>query len=322
MRKVGYAVILSLVMLSTIVSYAYSTFGDLVTTAWPLNNPLEDGEFPIIVGNVKDQGGNPVSGVQVKISFATETITSTTNNVGSFYIELKTPAQPGDYTVNVISTKEGYGMNVISTSYFVNGIPPTIPEFDLTAINQFPSLIEEGLTKNPLSQIILQHMEKVKKQQEEAEKKQLEIENRKNFIDEQRQTSQNVLKEDLLSFEKEFEFNTPRLAFDRFVQSIDETVQVIFWGQFNLTEKQHIEAHAAKQTAIENGETSVNAMKIFQRKAAITKNEIVDYNSELNIKYGFADESSQSYFDNDGKLRWGKDSAENKTIFWYLNPDG
>ncbi|MGI0064172.1 MAG: carboxypeptidase-like regulatory domain-containing protein [Nitrosopumilaceae archaeon] len=322
MRKVGYTVILSLVMLSTIVSYAYSTFGDLVTTAWPLNNPLEDGEFPIIVGNVKDQGGNPVSGVQVKISFATETITSTTNNVGSFYIELKTPAQPGDYTVNVISTKEGYGMNVISTSYFVNGIPPTIPGFDLTTINQFPLLIEEGLTKNPLSQIILQHMEKVKKQQDEAEKKQLEIENRKNFLDEQRQISQNVLKEDLLSFEKESEFNTPRLAFDRFVQSVDETVQVIFWGQFNLTEKQHNEAYAAKQTAIENGETSVNAMKIFQRKAAITKNEIVDYNSELNIKYGFADESSQSYFDNDGKLRWGKNSAENKTVFWYLNPDG
>ncbi|MGI0077447.1 MAG: hypothetical protein ACREAU_08610, partial [Nitrosopumilaceae archaeon] len=96
----------------------------------------------------------------------------------------------------------------------------------------------------------------------------------------------------------------------------------IFWGQFNLTEKQHNEAYAAKQTAIENGETSVNAMKIFQRKAAITKNEIVDYNSELNIKYGFADESSQSYFDNDGKLRWGKNSAENKTVFWYLNPDG
>jgi hypothetical protein len=63
-------------------------------------------------------------------------------------------------------------------------------------------------------------------------------------------------------------------------------------------------------------------MKIFQRKAAITKNEIVDYNSKLNVKYGFADESSQSYFDSDGKLRWGKDSTENKTIFWYLNHDG
>ena len=53
-------------MLSTVVSYASSTFGDLVTTAWPLNNPLEDGEFPIIVGNVKDKGGNPVPDVQVK----------------------------------------------------------------------------------------------------------------------------------------------------------------------------------------------------------------------------------------------------------------
>ena len=321
MRKVGYAVILSLVMFSTIL-YAYSSFGNLVTTAWPLNNPIEDGEFPIIVGNVKDQEGNPVSGVHVKISFATETITSTTNNVGSFYIELKTPAQPGDYIVNVISTKEGYGMNVISTSYNVNGIPPTTPEFDLSAINQFPSLIVEGLSKNPLSQIILQHMENVKKQQEEVEKKQLEIENRKNFLDEQRQISQNILKEDLLSFEKKSEFYAPRNAFDRFVQSVDETVQVIFWGQFNLTEKQYDEAYAAKQMAIENGETSVNAMKVFQRNAAITKNEIVDYNSELNIKYGFADESTQNYFDNDGKLRWGNDSTENKTIFWYLNPDG
>jgi Carboxypeptidase regulatory-like domain len=322
MRKVGNSVILSLVMLSTIVSYAYSTSGDLVTTAWPLNNPLEDGEFPIIVGNVKDQGGNPIPGVQVKISFASETVTSTTNNVGSFYIEGKTPSQPGDYTVNVISTKEGYEMDIISTSYFVNGIPQTIPEFDLTTIDQIPSFIEDGLTKNPLSQIILQHMEEVKKQQEEAEKKQLEIEKQKNFIDEQRQISQNILKEDLSSYEKEFEFYAPRVAFDRFVQGVDETVQGIFWGQFDLTEKQHNEAFAAKQTALENGETSVNAMKVFQRKAAISRNDIVNYNSELNIKYGLADESSQKYFDGDGKLRWGNDSTEDKTIFWYLNQDG
>lgn len=322
MRKVGSTVILSLVMLSTVVSYTYATPEELVTTAWPLNNPLEDGEFPIIVGNVKDQGGNPVSGVQVKISFASGTVTSTTNNVGSFYIETKIPAQPGDYTVNVISIKEGYEMNIIKTSYSVNGIPLTIPEFDLTTIDQIPSLIEDGFTKNPLSQIILQHMEEVKKQQEEAEKKQLEIEKQKNFIDEQRQISQNLLKEDLSSYGKEFEFYAPRVAFDRFVQGVDETVQGIFWEQFDLTEKQHNEGVTAKQTALENGETSVNAMKVFQRKAAISRSEIVNYNSELNMKYGLADESSQKYFDNEGKLRWGADSTEDKTIFWYLNQDG
>jgi len=322
MRKIVCTVIFSLVILSTIVSYAYSTSGKLVTTAWPLNNPLEDGELPIIVGNVKDQVGNPVSGVQVKISFESETVTSTTNNVGSFYIETKTPAKPGDYTVNVISTKEGYEMNIIRTSYFVNGIIPTTTEFDLPTIDQIPTIIEDGITKNPLSQIILQHMEEMKKQQEIAEKKQLEIEKRKNFIDEQRQISKNMLKEDLSSYEKEFEFNTPRLAFDRFVQGVDETVQGIFWGQFELTEKQHNEGYAAKQTALENGETSVNAMKVFQRKAAISRNEIVNYNSELNIKYGLADETTQRYFDNEGKLRWGKDLTEDKTIFWYLNQDG
>ncbi len=320
MIKVGYSIILLIVIFSTTVSYVNSTMGDLVTSAWPLNDPLEDGQFPIIVGNVKDQAGNPVSDAQVKIAFATDTVSSTTNNVGSFYIELKIPAQPGDYNVSVISTKEGYGMSIVSTTYFVNGIPQIIPEIDLDIVNQLPILIQDGLTKNPLYQIIFQHMEKVKKQQEEAEKKQQEIDERKNFIENQRQIVQNLLDEDLKSFEKGLELNTPRLAFGRFIQTVDETVQFIFWGQFNLTEKKHNEAYAAKMNALEEGENSIKATKIFQRKAAITRSELVVHNAELNIKLGLADESTQSYFDEDGKLRWGEDSSTNQTVTWYLPP--
>ena len=318
MKKVGYSIILSIVILSASVSYAYSTMGDLVTTAWPLNNPIEDGDFPIIVGNVKDQAGNPVSEAKVNVAFHSETISTITNNVGSFYIELKTPAQPGDYTVSVISSKEGYGPSIVSTKYFVNGIPQIIPEVDLEVVNQVPLLIQDGLTNNPLSQIIFQHMEKIKKQQEEAEKKQKEIEERNKFIESQRQIAHNSLEEDLQSFENELELNSPRIAYERFIQGVDDTVQLIFWGQFNLTEKKHSEAYAAKMNALEEGEDSISATKIFQRKAALTRSEIVEHNTELNIKYGHADESIQSYFDEDGKLRWGEDSSKNKTIFWYL----
>ena len=305
---------------STTVSYAYSTMGDLVTTAWPLNDHLEDGEFPIIVGNVKDQAGNPVSDAQVKIAFATDTVSSTTNNVGSFYVELKTPAQPGDYTVSVISIKEGYGMSIVSTTYFVNGIPQIIPEIDLDVVSQVPILIQDGLTKNPLSQIIFQHLEKMKKQQEEAEKKQQQIDERKNFIENQRKIVQSSLDEDLKSFENGLELNTPRISFGRFVQTIDETVQFIFWGQFNLTEQKHNEAYAAKINALEEGENSTTAIKVFQRKAAISRSEIVEHNSELNVKYGMADKLTQSYFDKDGKLRWGENSSANQTVSWYLPP--
>jgi len=318
MIKVGFSIILSLMIFSITVSNVNSTMGDLVTTAWPLNVPLEDGQFPIIVGNVKDQAGNPVSDALVKIAFATDTVSSTTNNVGSFYIELKTPAQPGDYTVSVISTKEGYGMSIESTTYFVNGLPQIIPEIDIDVVNQVPILIQEGLTSNPLYQIILQHLEKVKKQQEEAEKKQQEIDEQKNFIENQRQIVQNLLDKDLKSFEKGIELSNPRIAFARFVQTVDETVQFIFWGQFNLTEQKHNEAYAAKIDALEEGQNSTTATKVFQRKAAISRSEIVEHNSELNIKYGFADKSTQSYFDEVGKLRWGEDSSSNKTVSWYL----
>ncbi len=320
MLKVGYSIILSLVIFSATVSYADLTMGDLVTTAWPLNDPLEDGQFPIIVGNVKDQAGNPVSDAQVKIAFSTETISSTTNNVGSFYIELKTPAQPGDYTISVISTKEGYGMSIVNTKYFVNGIPQIIPKVDLEVVNQVPILIHDGITKNPLSQIILQHMEKIQKQQEEAEKKQQEINERKNYIDSQRQIAQNSLNEELESFEKGLDLSTPRIAFSRFVQNVDDTVKFIFWGQFNLTEQKHNEAYAAKLEALEEGENSITATQVFQRKAAVTKSELIEHNSQLNIKYGLADSSTQSYFDEDGKLRWSENSSANQTVSWYLPP--
>lgn len=318
MVKVGYSIILSIVIFSASMTYANSSMGDLVTTAWPLNDPLEDGDFPIIVGNVKDQAGNPVSGADVKIAFATETVSSTTNNVGSFYVESKTPGKPGDYTVSVISTKEGYGMSITSTTYFVNGMPQIIPEVNLETVNQVPMLIQDGLSKNPLSQIIIQHMEKIRKQQEEAEQKQKEIEERNAFIESQRKLAQNSLDEDIKSFETGLELNTPRLAYDRFVQNVDDAVQFIFWGQFNLTEQKHTEAYAAKMQALEEGEDSITATKIFQRKAAITKSEIVQHNSELNIKYGHADQLTQNYFDKEGKLRWGENSAENQTVFWYL----
>jgi len=321
MSKVGYSIILSIVILSATVSYANSTMGDLVTNAWPLNDSFENGEFPKIVGNVKDQGGNPVDGADVKVTFATHTISSTTNNVGSFYIESKIPALPGEYPVNVITTKEGYGMNIVSTSYFVKGDPQSFPELDISVVYQVPFLIEEGLTNNPLSQIIFQHMEELKIQQEAEEKKQQEIKERENFINEQRELAQNSLNEELISLEKSFDLNTPRIAFGKFIKTIDHTVQVIFWAQFNLTEKKHNEAYAAKMDALEDGENNIEATKIFQRKAAITRGEIVEYNSELNVKYGFADETSQGYFNDEGKVRWDKSSSSNKTIFWYLNSD-
>lgn len=320
MTNVGYAIILSLVIFSSSLTYAYSTMGDLVTTAWPLKATLEEGDFPIIVGNVKDQAGNPVSDAKVKIAFASESVSSTTNNVGSFLIELRTPAKAGNYAVNVITTKEGYGMSIVSTSFFVNGVPQIIPEVNFDVVNQVPILIQDGLSKNPLSQIILQHMETIQKQQKEAEKKQQEILERKNFIETQRQIAKNSLDEDLKSFEKEFEFNSPRLAFERFVQNVDDTVQFVFWGQFNLTEQKHNEAFAAKMNALDNGENSITATKVFQRKAAISKSEIIALNSDLNVKYGLADKSTQSYFDKYGKLRWNENSATNKTVTWYLPP--
>ena len=70
-----------------------------------------------------------------------------------------------------------------------------------------------------------------------------------------------------------------------------------------------------KMNALEEGEDSITATKVFQRKAAISRSELVEHNSELNVKYGMTDKSTQSYFDEDGKLRWGEDSSVRSNSF-------
>jgi hypothetical protein len=302
MIKIGFAIILIVLVISTI-SFGVSDSGNLVTTARPVNDPLNAGDIPIIVGNVKDQVGQPIDKAKVMVMFAKETITVYTNNVGSYAAKSTISSDPGHYTVNVVASKDGYGQNVVSTTYFVNGNPAQIEQLNLPVVNEVQTIVVDGITKNPLSQIILQKIEEITKQQAEAEKKRQEIENHQKFLNEQRQLAQKSLRADLKAFEKKHEANSPKNAFARFVADVDTMVQGIFWGQFSLTEQKHNEAYQAKMEALKDGKTSVEATKIFQRKAAVSKSQLIEYNTELNVKHGLADKKTQDKFDEQGKLR-------------------
>lgn len=225
MTKVAIAIALFVIIFST-VSAGYATLGDLVVIAHPAQNPIDAGQVPIIVGDVKDQGGNPVSEAHVIVTFSKETITTTTNNMGSYSVQPSTPSEPGHYSVNVIASKDGYGKKIASTSYFVNGKPQfVLPQ--LPTIDEVGTIVSDGITKNPLSQIMFQHMQEIQKQQAEEEKRRQEILAQQKFIEEQRKAAQESLNEDLKRFEKQTESNTARDAFERFVSGVDTIVHDI-----------------------------------------------------------------------------------------------
>ena len=291
------------------------TFGfskEMSFSAWMPHRTLYADQVPIIKGKISDNDGIPLSSVKVQVSFSQETLESFTDKDGLFKITATVPESVGDHMVTVIAEKEGFEIYFASINFKVLEQPTShvSPQNPVDIINDIPKVMEDvsktleyGVTQNPLSQLLAKQLEEMQNQKAAEEKRLQELAEKNKLLDQQRIVAKQSLENDLNKMEKDTEFFSPQNAFARFVASIDQTVQGIFWGQFALTEKKSNEAHAAKMAALEDGKTSVEAMKIFQRKAAISRNEIIQHNKNLNIEYGFTNKTQQNLFNDDGKIQ-------------------
>ena len=90
---------------------------------------------------------------------------------------------------------------------------------------------------------------------------------------------------------------------------MDGYVRGIFLDQFGFTEQKTTAGKEAKMKALESGASSKEAMKAFQKNAASSRGDVINYNTYLNAKHGFADPTSQDSFDNEGKLPRQKDNS-------------
>lgn len=296
---------LLLTIFSSTVSLANAEVGEMIIFVKPVKEEFFSDGLILIIGTIRDGEGKHVQGVKIQAKFANEVMSSITDDFGAFHLKATKPPKPGQYTVSVIASKPGYDIKSETITLSVIERPQTPNDLlnqVQTAVQSIPTLIEEGITKNPVSQLILRQMEEAKKQQEREEQRQKEILQKNSFTDEQRKQAQTSLQDDLKSLERKIEFFSPRNAFGRFVADFDSAIQSIFWGQFALTEQISKEAHEAKLNAIKEGKSSQEAMKIFQRKAAISHRELIEYNSNLNIQYGLANNNTQNQFNSDGKF--------------------
>ncbi|MFB5608734.1 MAG: carboxypeptidase-like regulatory domain-containing protein [Nitrosarchaeum sp.] len=248
------------------------------------------GQYPSISGKVTDSNGNPLSDVEVQANFPSRSIMTITDSTGKFSITTKIPAQPGEYVVKIYATKGKMGINT-QISYQVKENQPIIIPTDT------PKEIEE-LKQEPSSETILQQIE----EQKINDIKQKALSEEQQKIKEQRLQEQIDLKRDLKSDEKEQESHNPRNAFLSFLRDIDNSVKNIFWNQFLFTEKITNQGQMAKENALKEGKTPVEAMKMFQKGAAVTRNELIEENKRINIEYGNATNDVQQQFDEKGKL--------------------
>ena len=163
---------------------------------------------------------------------------------------------------------------------------------------KFTESINQQINNNPLSQFILQNMEKQKLEYSNSQKITKSIDPLK----EQRKIANDKLQNDLLSMKNESIYNSPQVAFSRFVNTVDQAVKPIFWGQFNFTSDLHEQGLKAKSKSLQNGGTSLDATKAFQQKASSNRHDLIKLNQDLNIKYTNSSKTIQNQFDKNGKL--------------------
>jgi len=277
--------------------YAQVPMGSLVITVKPEKSPLESGEIPVLVGTVTDQANKPIGNATVNISTSYGTFGISTDNYGKFLYNYSNPVAPAQYLVNVKAQKDGYGIGLASTTFFVYGIPTSQPPQNI-----LKTVSGNQTNQDPIASKILKNVAIAKAQQAEQDAKMKKIEEEKKLIDNQRALANQQLQIDLQSWFAQFNPFTPRNAYAEFVSQINQNVASIFWGQFNFTEQKTNEGLAAQNEILQKGGTNDQARNALIQNASSSKSEITQVNNDLNIKYGNASKNIQSKFDKYGNL--------------------
>ncbi|KAF6243494.1 hypothetical protein C6988_03410 [Nitrosopumilus sp. b1] len=246
---------------------------------------------PAIVGTVMDASKNRLSDVTISIVSSKGVKTAKTDHNGSFLVKLDKIYEIGIHKVTITASKQGFTSVSSSVNIDINN-----PVQILEPIQQIPTAIGDGITNNPVSKFILEQTEIMKNQAEQFSKSTNE-----EFINTQRMLAKQSLEKDLGRFASENLAYQPQNAFASFVKGVDESVQGIFWAQFDFTQQLTNQGKAAKEQVLKNGGTSYEATQAFQRKAISHREQIIAVNNQANIQFGNATESVQNQFDVKGK---------------------
>jgi len=290
---------LAIMLSSLLLVHAASAIvpmGSLVVTVKPEKSFLESSEIPVLTGTVTDQASRPTANAQVSISTSYGTFVIFTDHDGKFRYQYENPVSPAQYLVNVKAQKDGYGIGLASTTFFVNGVPVSQLQYNSKTVSGNNS------SQDPIASRILKNIEIAKKQQAEQDAKIKQIEDEEKFQQSQRALANQQLQFDLGAWFAQFNPFTPRNAYAEFVSQVNQTVQTIFWGQFNFTEQKTNAGLAAKDQVLQNGGSYDQARNAFIKNATTSRSEISKVNNDLNVKYGNASKDVQSKFDKYGNL--------------------
>lgn len=160
----------------------------------------------------------------------------------------------------------------------------------------------DAIKNDPTAMKILYNIEWFKQRYALLQKEQELQQEQDNIINQQRALAQAYLQNELDRMSNEKDQTRPQNAFANFVSGVDTPIQGVFVDEFNYMQQKVQAAKDARSKILQSGGTMEDAMQAFNDAASFHKDKLVSVNSQLNVKYHFADTNSQSVFDKLGKV--------------------
>jgi len=172
---------------------------------------------------------------------------------------------------------------------------------DITTSEQVT--LSEDLTNNPLAQDILKKIEQTKKWIAELEERNYEQLEKQRELEEKRQQSLAKLNQDLKEWESLWNYYSPRNSYERFVDKIpDSQVQEVFWDQFEFKEQKVKAGRDALKKVIADGGSLHDARQAYLVAAETKRIELIEANSQFNVRHNLAYYNQQILFDREGQF--------------------
>jgi hypothetical protein len=178
--------------------------------------------------------------------------------------------------------------------------------------NDFVAVTADSIKNDPTLAKILENIEKSKEDlantQQRTEQERL--------LDEQRDTANNILEQELAQMFKDNEEFTSASAFGNFLKKIsDNNTKTVFQGLFEYQQNKVNAARDAMHNVLRNGGSLQDARDAYHEAAKIPRSDMIQLVTTMNINAGFSDPEIQNNFDDDGKLPRYDDEQESVLSF-------
>ena len=265
----------AILVFGTTTSFAAKPW-DLVIKAQFEEDQIEANQKPVIYGSVTDQVGRPVSGVELKIRFADNSITTTTDDEGNFRHEFGEQTSQGIFSVNISATL--YDLKGFTSTTLKVG--KTVSTFDDI---YYTKDFDKDLKNDPYKALKQKQYQKFIEDQNKRKLKQNEIEAKKMALQDKRDTASQK-RSDAINATKPGAGVYSYDEQNKYISKIDPRAKDTIRAQMDYTRQVYEEAKYEMQKVLENGGSLADAKKAYFDKIASTQDEIGDVGSANNTE--------------------------------------